>query len=129
MATTTCGSPGYVAPEIIAEKPYRGEPSDFWSCGVVLFILLSGEPPFFHEDNFELFEMIKKCDYNFENPIWKHISKDAKDLIQKLLTEDPEKRIDAKGIQEHPWITKPMESKPINVLEKMRGWDTLRKLE
>lgn len=71
LATTTCGTPGYVAPEIISERPYKGEPADFWSCGVVLYILLSGEPPFFHEDNFELFEMIKKCDYNFDNPIWK----------------------------------------------------------
>jgi len=60
FATTTCGTPGYVAPEILSEKPYK-EPCDFWSVGVVLFILLSGEPPFYHEDNFELFELIKKC--------------------------------------------------------------------
>lgn len=69
FATTTCGTPGYVAPEILSEKPYR-EPCDFWSVGVVLFILLSGEPPFYHEDNFELFEIIKKCEYDMTKPIW-----------------------------------------------------------
>ena len=71
LAKTKCGTPGYVAPEILSEKPYRGEPADFWSMGVVLFILLSGEPPFFDEDSFNLFEMIKKAKYDFDSPIWK----------------------------------------------------------
>ncbi len=79
-ATTTCGTPGYVAPEIISEKPYN-EACDFWSVGVVLFILLSGEPPFYHEDNFELFELIKKCNYDLSKPAWKNISDEAKDFI------------------------------------------------
>ena len=69
-----------------------------------MFILLSGEPPFFHEDNFELFELIKKCEYSMDKPAWKHISEDAKDLIKKLLVADPSKRINAKEIQSHPWI-------------------------
>ena len=69
LATTTCGTPGYVAPEILRELPYNSS-CDFWSMGVVLYILLSGEPPFYDEDNFELYEKIKKCDYNFNNPIW-----------------------------------------------------------
>lgn len=60
LATTTCGTPGYVAPEILSEKPYN-EACDFWSVGVVMYILLCGEPPFYDEDNFELFEKIKKC--------------------------------------------------------------------
>jgi calcium/calmodulin-dependent protein kinase I len=80
LATTTCGTPGYVAPEIISEKPYN-EACDFWSVGVVLFILLSGEPPFYHEDNFELFELIKKCKYDLNKPAWKNISDEAKDFI------------------------------------------------
>jgi calcium/calmodulin-dependent protein kinase I len=71
LANTRCGTPGYVAPEIVMGNPYKGEPSDFWSCGVVLYIMLSGEPPFFHEDTFELYELIKKCAYNFDSPIWK----------------------------------------------------------
>ena len=59
FATTTCGTPGYVAPEILEQKPYQYS-CDYWSIGVVLFILLSGCPPFFDEDNYKLFEKIKK---------------------------------------------------------------------
>jgi calcium/calmodulin-dependent protein kinase I len=55
MASTTCGTPGYVAPEVLMQKPY-GKACDYWSIGVVAFILLSGTPPFYEEDNFELFE-------------------------------------------------------------------------
>lgn len=110
------------------EKPYK-EPCDFWSVGVVLFILLSGEPPFYHEDNFELFELIKKCQYDLDKPVWKQISDDAKDLISKLLVVDPEKRIKAAEIQNHPWITNTLTNKDNNVLETMRNWDTKRKLE
>ena len=55
FATTTCGTPGYVAPEILEQKPYQYE-CDYWSIGVVTFILLSGTPPFYEEDNFALFE-------------------------------------------------------------------------
>lgn len=58
LATTTAGTPGYVAPEIVEKKPYDHR-CDYWSLAVTLFVLLSGTPPFFHEDNFELFEMIK----------------------------------------------------------------------
>lgn len=63
FATTTCGTPGYVAPEILAEKPYK-ESCDFWSVGVVLYILLAGEPPFYDPDNFELFEKVKAGNYS-----------------------------------------------------------------
>lgn len=97
FATTTCGTPGYVAPEILSELPYK-ENCDYWSVGVVLFILLSGEPPFFDEDNFELFEKIKKCQYSMENPIWEHVSEEAKDLIRKLLVVEPNKRLSAEQI-------------------------------
>ena len=71
LAQTRCGTPGYVAPEIIRGEPYRGEPADLWSLGVCLYILLSGEPPFYSEDSFELYELIKKCEYDFDSPIWK----------------------------------------------------------
>lgn len=71
MAQTTCGTPGYVAPEVLMQRPY-GKPCDYWSIGVVTFILLSGSPPFFEDgtDNFGLFEQIKKCNYNFDVETW-----------------------------------------------------------
>lgn len=59
FTTTICGSPGYIAPEILSETPYD-QKADFWSLGVVIYVLLTGEPPFFHENCFELYELIKK---------------------------------------------------------------------
>jgi len=94
LATTTCGTPGYVAPEILEQKPYK-EACDFWSIGVVLFILLSGSPPFYDEDNFELFEKIKKCEYDITGSAWSTISPEAKDFITKLLVADPDDRLSA----------------------------------
>ena len=69
LATTTCGTPGYVAPEVLEQRPYN-QSCDFWSVGVVLFILLSGSPPFYDPDNLALFEKIKRCDYSFDAPSW-----------------------------------------------------------
>ena len=130
LATTTCGTPGYVAPEILEQKPYA-EACDFWSVGIVLFILLSGAPPFYDEDNFELFEKIKKCEYDMTGPIWEKISPEAKDFISKLLVADPEKRLDGEQIMSHPWIkgqqTK-VKDDNTNVLEKMRLWNSKRKV-
>lgn len=103
MATTTCGTPGYVAPEILKKQPYDHR-CDYWSLAVVLFIMLSGTPPFYHEDNFELFEIIKQGAFDFSAPAWKEISSEAKDLITRLLTVDPDQRISAEEIRKHSWI-------------------------
>jgi serine/threonine protein kinase len=130
LATTTCGTPGYVAPEVLEQQPYK-QACDFWSLGVVLFILLSGQPPFYDEDNFELFEKIKKCEYDFKAPAWKTISNEAKDFISKLLVADPEQRLTGQAIMEHPWIlgqTSVDQEKDSGVLEKMRDWNSKRKL-
>jgi len=72
---------------------------------VVLFILLSGCPPFFDEDNFALFEKIKKVDYNFDAPTWVNVSEEAKDIIRKLLVADPAKRLTPDEFLKHSWIT------------------------
>jgi calcium/calmodulin-dependent protein kinase I len=114
LATTTCGTPGYVAPEILNKKPYDHR-CDFWSLAVVLFIMLSGTPPFYHEDNFELFEIIKSGKYDFEAPAWKLISNEAKDLIKRLLITDPDKRITAEEIKNHPWINGEMKAPKKNL--------------
>jgi len=80
MASTACGTPGYVAPEILETKPYS-YPCDYWSIGVIAFILLSGTAPFYEEDNFALFEQIKNVQYDFLVETWENVSKEAKDFI------------------------------------------------
>ncbi|RLN55717.1 hypothetical protein BBJ28_00012413 [Nothophytophthora sp. Chile5] len=88
---TACGTPGYVAPEILEGKPY-GKTVDIWSIGVITYILLCGYPPF-HDDNHNaLFKKIKKGKFQFDSPYWDHVSDDAKDLISQMLVVDPEKR-------------------------------------
>lgn len=84
LATTTCGTPGYVAPEILYQQPY-GKECDYWSIGVVLYIMLCGFPPFYDEDNMVLFEKIKHGRFTFPSPVWDDISKDAKEIITNLL--------------------------------------------
>jgi calcium/calmodulin-dependent protein kinase I len=100
-----CGSPNYLAPEIILNKPY-GQAVDMWSLGVVTYILLAGYMPFEHENREELFKRIVECKYSFPDREWSGISADAKDFIQKLLVVDPAKRLSAVQALSHPWITK-----------------------
>ena len=69
MASTTCGTPGYVAPEIVAQEKYSKE-CDYWSIGIVLYILLCGYPPFFDVDNMKLFEKIKLGKFSFPEESW-----------------------------------------------------------
>ena len=88
---TQCGTPGYVAPEILKGKKY-GTAVDMWSCGVIVYILLGGYPPF-HDDNHAiLYRKIKAADYAFDPQYWDQVSDDAKDLIKKMLVVDPDKR-------------------------------------
>ena len=87
---TQCGTPGYVAPEILKGAKY-GTEVDMWSCGVIVYILLGGYPPF-HDDNHAiLYRKIKDADYAFDPQYWDQVSDDAKDLIKKMLVVDPDK--------------------------------------
>jgi calcium/calmodulin-dependent protein kinase I len=101
--TTACGTPGYVAPEVLKNEPYD-KMVDMWSLGVILYILLCGFPPFYHESTANLYKQIKKGEYDFPDPYWTEVSADAKDLVRKLLTVNPKKRLDADGVLAHPWI-------------------------
>jgi len=102
-ATTACGTPGYVAPEIISGKGY-GKEVDIWSIGIVLYILLCGFPPFYEENNAELFEKIKQGEFEFNSPYWDDVSESAKDLIRKLLNTDSQSRLSSEEILDHPWL-------------------------
>jgi len=101
--TTACGTPGYVAPEVLKNEPY-GKAVDLWSLGVILYILLCGFPPFYHESTAALYKQIKKGEFDFPAPYWSNISDSAKDLVRKLLTVDPEKRFTAAQVLSHAWI-------------------------
>eukprot|EP00043_Microstomoeca_roanoka_P013660 m.134043 g.134043 ORF g.134043 m.134043 type:complete len:479 (-) comp15814_c1_seq1:495-1931(-) len=101
---TACGTPNYVAPEILMQRGY-GKQVDVWSLGVILFILLCGYPPFYDESDAVLFELIMKGRFDFDERYWKDISKEAKHLISNMLVVDPVKRYDTYQVLEHPWIT------------------------
>lgn len=101
--TTACGTPGYVAPEVLKGKDY-GKEVDIWSLGVILFILLCGYPPFYHQNTEELYKNIKKGKYSFNEKYWGHISADAKHLVKRMLTVEPRERITCHQILEHPWM-------------------------
>lgn len=98
------GTAYYIAPEVI-KKNYN-EKCDLWSCGVIMYILLSGEPPFNDPkaDNEAIMKKVEKGKYDVSKGIWKTVSKEAKDLIKKLLTYKPEDRISAEEALQHPWI-------------------------
>ena len=104
MASTTCGTPGYVAPEVLMQQPY-GKECDYWSICVVCFILLSGSPPFYNEDNYELFDLIKQCKYDFDPESWSDVSPEAKDFVSKILVSDPKERLNCDQMLNHPWMT------------------------
>ncbi|CAH0363695.1 unnamed protein product [Pelagomonas calceolata] len=100
---TQCGTPGYVAPEILKGKKY-GTAVDMWSCGVIVYILLGGYPPFHDDNHAVLYRKIKAADYAFDPQYWDQVSDDAKDLIKKMLVVDPDKRLTASQALRHPWF-------------------------
>uniref|UniRef100_A0A803TKZ8 Calcium/calmodulin dependent protein kinase I n=1 Tax=Anolis carolinensis TaxID=28377 RepID=A0A803TKZ8_ANOCA len=103
VMSTACGTPGYVAPEVLAQKPYS-KAVDCWSIGVIAYILLCGYPPFYDENDTKLFEQILKAEYEFDSPYWDDISDSAKDFIRHLMERDPKKRFTCEQALEHPWI-------------------------
>ncbi|XP_050783244.1 calcium/calmodulin-dependent protein kinase type 1B isoform X2 [Gopherus flavomarginatus] len=103
VMATACGTPGYVAPELLEQKPY-GKAVDSWALGVISYILLCGYPPFYDDNDSELFAQILKGEFEFDSPYWDDISDSAKDFIQQLLQRDPEKRYTCDQALQHPWI-------------------------
>ncbi|KAL2711516.1 calcium/calmodulin-dependent protein kinase type 1 isoform X1 [Vespula squamosa] len=110
IMATACGTPGYVAPEVLAQKPY-GKAVDVWSIGVISYILLCGYPPFYDENDANLFAQILKAnqtvigEFEFDSPYWDDISDSAKDFIHKLMCVNVEQRYTCKQALAHPWIS------------------------
>jgi serine/threonine protein kinase len=105
MMSTACGTPCYVAPEILQCEGYDKE-VDLWSAGVIMYIILCGYPPFYDENDAVLFENIMAGKFEFHSPYWDNVSEEAKDLISHLLVVNPKKRYTAKQALEHKWFKK-----------------------
>jgi len=97
---SSCGSPNYAAPELINGKIYNGSSIDIWSCGVILFALLTGTLPFDEEHIPKLYQKIRECQYTMPHKL----SEPAKDLIKRMLQADPMNRITISEIKNHAWF-------------------------
>jgi calcium/calmodulin-dependent protein kinase I len=103
LLSSACGTPGYIAPEMMVKKGY-GKEVDMWSLGVILYIMLSGCPPFYQEDHLELFRAIMAADYDFPSPDWDLVSPEAVDLVKGLMCLDPKVRLTPDQAMEHPFM-------------------------
>ncbi|KAM0943595.1 putative protein kinase CAMK-CDPK family [Dioscorea sansibarensis] len=133
MFTDVVGSPYYVAPEVL--KKYYGPEADVWSAGVIIYILLSGVPPFWDESEQGIFEQVLKGELDFSSDPWPSISESAKDLVRKMLVRDPRKRLTAHQVLCHPWVQvdgvapdKPLDSAVLTRLKQFSAMNKLKKL-
>ncbi|CAO2208722.1 unnamed protein product [Urochloa humidicola] len=125
------GSAYYVAPEVL--KRHYGAEADIWSAGVILYILLSGVPPFWAENEDGIFDAVLRGHIDFSSDPWPSISNGAKDLVKKMLRQDPKERLTAAEILNHPWIREDGEApdKPldITVISRMKQFRAMNKLK
>jgi serine/threonine protein kinase len=128
---TACGTPGYVAPEILRGDRYGAE-VDVWSMGVICYVLLAGYPPFYDEDQKRLFKKIKEGRYHFHEDYWGNTSPEAINMIQMMLCVDQTKRWTAEQLLKHPWITmgdETLEAKDLtNSIVVMKKFNARRRL-
>uniref|UniRef100_A0A7S0M5X2 Protein kinase domain-containing protein n=1 Tax=Cryptomonas curvata TaxID=233186 RepID=A0A7S0M5X2_9CRYP len=115
-----CGSPGYVAPEIMKEKDGYGLAVDIWSMGVILYILLTGIPPFAADNDEESFILTLRGNYD-KKPL-EDISPSGRDLVSRMLTYNPAKRISAEHARSHAWLLHDAPAKALKVQDNMRSW-------
>lgn len=125
------GTPGYLSPEVLEHQPY-GKAVDVWACGVILYILLVGYPPFWEESRQKLYDTIKRGQYDYPSPEWDSVAREAKNLIDRMLVVDPTKRITVEGVLRHPFIAqRERVASGLNrqqTMDKMRGFNARRKL-
>jgi len=118
--TTRCGTPEYVAPDVLSGKAYSAK-VDVWSLGVIIYILLCGYPPFYDENVRKLFRQILKARYDFHPETWGGISDEAKDLVSKLLVPRSSDRLSTEEALQHPWFTQADEKLTSNDLGKTQA--------
>jgi len=127
---TSCGTPDYVAPEVITAEGSYDKSVDMWPCGVITYVLLCGFSPFLSSNQTGLFEKIMKAEYDFPDPEWTHISESAKDFIRKLLVKDRKTRYTAEQCLAHPWLNGESGTGELangNISDKMRNYNEQRK--
>ncbi|KAI7989175.1 Calcium-dependent protein kinase 1 [Camellia lanceoleosa] len=125
------GSSYYVAPEVL-RRDYGAE-ADIWSAGVILYVLLSGVPPFWGDNEKGVFDAVLRGHIDFSSDPWPSISNSAKDLVKKMLRADPKERLSATEVLNHPWMRKDGEAsdKPLDiaVLTRMKQFRAMNKLK
>lgn len=131
--TDVVGSPYYVAPEVL--RKHYGPECDVWSAGVIIYILLSGVPPFWDETEQGIFEQVLKGDLDFMSEPWPSISEGAKDLVRRMLVRDPRKRLTAHEVLCHPWVQvdglapdKPLDSAVLSRLKQFSAMNRLKRI-
>lgn len=123
---TQCGTEGYVAPEILEHRAAYDVPCDMWSLGVIIYIVLGGYRPFRGEGE-DVMRQIRYGEYKFHKRYWNHVSDDAKNLISRMLTVDPERRITAEAALRSTWINSDEDSLGTHVLsDNMKDLKNLR---
>jgi len=128
LMMTPCGTPGYVAPEVLAQQGY-GMECDMWSVGVIMYVLLCGYLPFY-EDPPMLYDSIRNARYDMPEADWDPVSSEAKDLVTRLLVVDREARLTPAQVLEHPWLTSDTAKDNVlgNIGEKIKSFNAKRKL-
>lgn len=131
--TDVVGSPYYVAPEVLKKR--YGQEADVWSAGVILYILLSGVPPFWAETEQGIFEQVLHGDLDFSSDPWPSVTESAKDLVRRMLVRDPRRRLTAHEVLCHPWIQvdgvapdKPLDSAVLSRLKQFSAMNKLKKM-
>ncbi|CAI9759841.1 unnamed protein product [Fraxinus pennsylvanica] len=131
--TDVVGSPYYVAPEVLRKR--YGIEADVWSAGVIVYILLSGVPPFWAENEQGIFEQVLHGDLDFASDPWPTISEEAKDLVRRMLVRDPKQRLTAHEVLCHPWVQvegvapdRPLDSAVLSRMKQFSAMNRLKKM-